>query len=126
MASVPSKNTKPEICVRSAAHKLGYRYRLHRKDLPGNPDMVFVSKRIAIFVHGCFWHGHDCPMGRNKPKSNTEYWGKKLSLNKERDSRSIEELGKLGWKVVIFWECQIDDEIGEKLKEVLGYSNRTK
>ena len=111
MASVKSKNTKPELCVRSAAHKLGLRFRLHRKDLPGKPDMVFPSRHIALFVHGCFWHGHDCPHGRRQPATNVEYWQSKIKRNTERDTRVQAELVGLGWKPIIIWECQTKADI---------------
>ena len=92
MASVRSKNTKPEIIVRSAAHKLGFRFRIHRKDLPGNPDIVFPSRRVVIFVHGCFWHGHDCQHGKRLPITNAEYWHDKIKRNIERDTKVQREL----------------------------------
>lgn len=111
MASVKSKNTKPELCVRSAAHKLGLRFRLHRKDLPGNPDVVFPSRHIALFVHGCFWHGHDCFHGQRQPATNVEYWRNKIRRNTERDARVQMELINLGWKPIVIWECQTEPVI---------------
>lgn len=93
------------MLVRRALHKLGYRYRLHAKDLPGRPDMVFPAKQKAIFVHGCFWHGHDCAKGR-LPKSRPEYWIPKIEANKARDERVIDELKKSGWDVMVIWQCQ--------------------
>ena len=123
MASVRSKNTKPEMRVRSTAHKLGYRFRLYRKDLPGKPDMVFPSRRIALFVHGCFWHGHDCPHGQRMPATNVKYWRDKIGRNVERDARVQQELIVLGWKPVILWECQIkDDELAQRINEKLNIS----
>ena len=110
MASVKSKDTAPEKRVRSAAHKLGYRFRLHRKNLPGKPDMVFPSRRIALFVHGCFWHGHDCKHGQRQPASNTDYWRDKLRRNTERDQRVQAELAGLGWMPFVIWECQTTAE----------------
>lgn len=109
MTQVRSKDTKPELVVRHLIHGLGYRYRLHRKDLPGNPDLVFISRRKVIFVHGCFWHGHDCRSGRKHPKTNEKYWLKKLQRNKARDADNQAKLLELGWKVLIIWECQIKD-----------------
>jgi len=106
MAQVKSKNTTPEMRVRSTAHKLGFRFRLHRKQLPGSPDIVFPSRRIALFVHGCFWHGHDYPHGKRQPTSNVEYWSVKLKRNTERDAKVQAELIGLGWKPVVIWECQ--------------------
>lgn len=106
MASVKSKNTAPELAVRSMAHRLGYRFRLCQKDLPGKPDLVFPSRRIAMFIHGCFWHGHDCPHGQRKPVTNADYWSSKIKGNVERDARVQQELNDLGWRIVTIWECQ--------------------
>ena len=109
MASVHSKDTKPEIAVRSVAHKLGLRFRLHRKDLPGKPDLIFPSRKVALFVHGCFWHGHDCPHGRRLPATNVDYWTEKVRRNRERDVKAQAELSKLGWRTIVIWECQIEN-----------------
>jgi DNA mismatch endonuclease, patch repair protein len=109
MSRVRTKGTAPELIVRSALHRLGYRYRLHRKDLPGCPDLVFPSRRKVIFVHGCFWHGHSCPRGK-RPKTNTEFWNKKLIANKERDKSSLKALKILGWDTFVAWECEIRDD----------------
>ena len=106
MRSVRTKNTGPEILVRRKLHALGYRFRLHRKDLPGKPDIVLPVRRKAIFVHGCFWHGHDCPKGR-LPKSKLEYWEPKIKANIERDRKRLAELRTLGWSVLVLWQCQI-------------------
>lgn len=103
---------KPELLVRRLVHGLGYRYRLHAKDLPGKPDLVFRSKRKIIFVHGCFWHAHDregCLDGR-RPKSNVSYWNPKLTRNKERDAEHVASLKAEGWKVLIIWECETELE----------------
>ena len=108
MQAVKSKDTKPELIVRRVLHRMGYRYRLHRKDLPGKPDIVFASRRKAIFVHGCFWHGHDCPKGR-LPKSRLDYWQPKLDRNKQRDRTKAEQLHSLGWSVLVIWQCQTAD-----------------
>lgn len=108
MAAIRSKNTKPELIVRSIAHRLGYRFRLHAKDLPGNPDLVFRSRKKVIFVHGCFWHQHSsakCRDGR-MPKSNRSYWKPKLLKNVERDKRSLAALRALKCKVLVIWECE--------------------
>jgi len=110
MRQVHSKDTKPEMRVRRVTHRMGYRYRLHRKDLPGKPDLVFPGRKKVIFVHGCFWHGHDCPAGRKVPKTNREYWTKKLGRNKERDQLNQAKLQELGWEVLIIWECETKDE----------------
>jgi DNA mismatch endonuclease (patch repair protein) len=96
----------PELAVRSLVHRMGFRFRLHRKDLPGKPDLVFASRRKVIFVHGCFWHAHGCGIAHT-PKSNAAYWGPKLERNRARDTRSIEALQAAGWKSLIIWECEI-------------------
>ena len=107
MTRVRGKDTQPEMRVRRLVHGLGYRYRLHRKDLPGNPDLVFPKRRKIIFVHGCFWHGHDCKAGRKQPKANQEYWTVKLARNRERDAVNQSLLRAQGWDVLIIWECEL-------------------
>lgn len=109
MRAVKSANTTPEMAVRKAAHTLGLRFRLHRSDLPGKPDLVFPSRRIALFVHGCFWHGHTCPRGARIPKTNTPYWSAKIARNTARDVRNCDALRLLGWRAVILWECEVRD-----------------
>lgn len=109
MAQIRKVDTKPEMIVRRLVHAMGYRFRLHRRDLPGAPDLVFPSRRKVIFVHGCFWHRHDCPDGRKLPRSKPEYWGPKLERNKQRDEASVTKLEKLGWNVLALWECQLKD-----------------
>lgn len=109
MRAVKSRDTKPEMVVRRLIHRAGYRYRLHRSDLPGKPDLVFSSRRKAIFVHGCFWHGHSCPRGNRVPKTNQAYWIKKIQGNKKRDANSLSALLKMGWQILIIWECQLKD-----------------
>jgi DNA mismatch endonuclease, patch repair protein len=109
MRAVKSTNTKPELVVRRLAHQLGFRFRLHRKTLPGCPDLVFVARRKAIFVNGCFWHGHDCPRGARMPKSNAQYWRSKIAGNRARDSKALEELVAAGWSVLTVWECETKD-----------------
>lgn len=108
MQRVGTKNTGPEKLVRSLLHRLGYRFRLHYRDLPGTPDIVFPSRRIAIFVHGCFWHSHGCRKGQ-PPKSRLDYWGPKLAANRQRDERNIEMLTLAGWRVEIVWQCELSD-----------------
>ena len=106
MARVRGKDTKPELVVRRALFAMGFRYRLHRKDLPGRPDIVFSSKRKAIFVHGCFWHRHaGCRMA-STPKTRTEFWVDKFDANERRDAAAIEALEALGWQVLVVWECE--------------------
>lgn len=107
MSRVKSKNTKPELAVRRFIHSLGFRYRLHDKNLPGKPDLVFRKRQRVIFVHGCFWHGHDCRAGHNRPSSNQTYWDKKLKQNMKRDSKNEKHLKEIGWRYFIIWECQI-------------------
>ncbi|MET0545837.1 MAG: very short patch repair endonuclease [Caulobacterales bacterium] len=110
MRAVKSKDTAPEMKVRRLAHALGYRYRLHRKDLPGAPDLTFPRLRKVIFVHGCFWHGHDCARGARMPKANQEYWRAKIIRNKTRDGQTQERLKSLGWAVLTIWECELRAE----------------
>jgi DNA mismatch endonuclease, patch repair protein len=108
MAAVHGKDTGPERAVRGALHSHGYRYRLHRRDLPGAPDIVLPRFRVAIFVHGCFWHGHDCPRGR-RPTSKTEFWNSKLDKNIDRDRHNQAMLQAAGWDVVVLWECCLEE-----------------
>ncbi len=107
MRAVKSRDTKPEMIVRRLVHRAGHRYRLHRADLPGKPDLTFSKKKKIIFVHGCFWHGHNCKRGARQPRQNAEYWIKKISHNKERDIKEQETLQAMGWKVLVIWECQL-------------------
>ncbi len=117
MAKVRGENTSPERLVRSLVHKLGYRFRLHRKDLPGKPDIVLPRHKKVIFVHGCFWHQHEgCPHAA-RPTSNIEYWNRKLDRNIIRDRENLHKLEYLGWNVLIVWECETRDH--EKLLEKL-------
>ncbi|MCK7615527.1 very short patch repair endonuclease [Roseibium sediminicola] len=120
MQSVKSKNTAPELVVRKLLHSMGFRFRLHPKDLPGKPDIVFRSKKRAINVNGCFWHGHGCPKGQ-LPKSRLEYWGPKITANKARDARKRSELEELDWRLLDVWQCEIDDHdaLEKKLRSFL-------
>lgn len=122
MRAVKSTNTKPEVAVRKLAHSLGFRFRLHVKNLPGSPDMVFASKRCVIFINGCFWHGHDCKRGSRKPRANADYWENKILKNRERDSRVAKMLEVSGWKILTIWECEIRsmDLLREKLWNYLS------
>ena len=108
MQAIRRKDTGPELFVRRCLHGLGYRYRLHRKDLPGKPDLVFPSRRKVIFVHGCFWHAHDCRDGR-PPNSRLDYWLPKLERNSQRDTEVRIQLKALGWQVLTVWECALKD-----------------
>jgi DNA mismatch endonuclease (patch repair protein) len=121
MAGVKNKNTGPELQVRSLLHKLGYRFRLHEKELPGCPDIVFKKRKKAIFVHGCFWHGHEGCARSVRPTSNIEFWNKKLSGNFLRDRRNMEALDSLGWQSLVVWTCELKDmrSLEFKLKEFL-------
>ncbi len=110
MRAVKSKDTAPEMIVRRLLHGAGFRYRLHRGDLPGSPDLTFPSSRKVIFVHGCFWHGHTCARGSRVPKANSDYWRKKIAGNVRRDQRSARALRQSGWKPLIVWECQLRSE----------------
>lgn len=107
MRAVKGSNTNPEITLRKKLFALGLRYRLNVNGLPGKPDLVFPKHRTVIFVHGCFWHGHNCKRGRRKPKQNADYWREKIARNKIRDKKNAAELAKLGWRVVTVWECEI-------------------
>ena len=109
MSLVRSKNTRPEMVVRSLVHSLGYRFRLHRRDLPGTPDLVFPARRRVIFVHGCFWHQHACPAGARMPRTRVEFWRAKLEGNVVRDRRAVSALRRSGWRVLTLWECQLKD-----------------
>lgn len=109
MRAVKGKGTTPEMKVRRALTALGARYRLHRKDLPGSPDIVLPGRRLAIFVHGCFWHGHDCARGARVPKANRDYWVAKVTRNRARDGAARGALAALGWRVETIWECDLKD-----------------
>ena len=124
MAKVRSENTKPEMKVRKLLHSLGYRFRLHRRDLPGKPDIVLPKYKAVVFVNGCFWHG--CPTCRHakiRPKNNADYWNKKLDRNIQRDKDNYQKLQQLGWRVIVVWECETKDKnipyLQERLKNEL-------
>ena len=123
MRRIRSKNTKPEMIIRQLIHSMGYRYRLHRKDLPGKPDLVFPSRKAVIFVHGCFWHQHSDLACKDAhiPKSNQDYWIPKLNINITRDKTHYEALNSLGWRVLVIWECEIQDnkDIAQKIEKFL-------
>ncbi|TKA88312.1 DNA mismatch endonuclease Vsr [Guyparkeria sp. SB14A] len=122
MSRVPSTNTSAEIRVRKAAHSLGLRFRLHRKDLPGSPDLVFPKHHVVLFVHGCFWHRHPGCGKTSTPKSRVEYWKEKFRSNVERDRRVAGELESLGWRVEVVWECETKDRavLLAKLRDIFG------
>ena len=118
MRRVKGKDTSPELKVRRVLTRMGLRYRLHRKDLPGKPDIVMPGRKLAIFVHGCFWHGHDCARGARVPQANRPYWEAKIGRNRERDIEHRAALAATGWRVLTLWECELKDEAA--LTETLG------
>jgi DNA mismatch endonuclease (patch repair protein) len=122
MRAVRSLNTGPEIRVRQIAHGLGYRFRIHRRDLPGKPDLAFPSRRKAVFVHGCFWHQHKGCRRASLPQSNIDYWHPKLARNAVRDAKQIAALKANGWRALVIWECEIKDEkwLTARLRRFLG------
>ena len=122
MRRVPSRDSSAEMAVRRLLTRMGLRYRLHRKDLPGHPDIVFVGRRLAIFVHGCFWHGHDCPRGARAPKTNAGYWQAKIQRNRLRDARVQAELAAMTWRAEVVWECELKDQVGlrQRMAACLG------
>lgn len=120
MSRIRSRDTKPELLVRSLVHRLGYRFRLHVSDLPGKPDIVLPRHEKVILVHGCYWHMHRCRYGRVVPKTNTEFWQQKRQGNVDRDRRNLRELRRLGWQTLVLWECWTrDGRMEEKLREFL-------
>lgn len=125
MSRIRSRDTKPEITVRKVCHSLGLRFRLHDKNLPGRPDLVFKKHKTVIQVHGCYWHCHDCQYGRVTPKTNAEKWQLKRSANVERDKRTTRALKELGWRVLIIWECETRDlsTLTSRIRLYFGLSN---
>ena len=130
MSRVRSKNTKPEVAVRSLLHRMGFRFRLHAKALPGKPDIVLPKHRKAIFVHGCFWHRHGVCRPLSLPASNTAFWEKKFADNVARDRRKLRALRRAGWRVLVLWECQVRDRepLERRLRRFLttGFAARTR
>lgn len=124
MQAVKSRDTTPEMTVRRMLHAEGYRYRLHIKSLPGCPDIVFPSRRRIILVNGCFWHGHECPRGSRVPKTNRQYWERKIARNRQRDAANLVELRALGWRVLTLWECEIKSVCVASLRRFLGKAGR--
>ena len=121
MSRVRSKDTKPEMLVRSLVHKMGYRYRLHARDLPGKPDLVFPSRGKIIFIHGCFWHRHGTCKYTRWPKSKLDFWKPKLEANRRRDQAVRRSLRRTGWKLIVVWECQLANaaKLGTRLRKFL-------
>jgi DNA mismatch endonuclease (patch repair protein) len=126
MRAIRGKDTKPEMEVRRLVHGLGYRFRLHRADLPGKPDLAFPARRKVIFVHGFFWHSHACKSGLI-PNSNRNFWLPKLSQNKARDARNLDALAQQGWKALVIWECELKDArvLCRTVKRFLGRRKST-
>ena len=118
MGRVKGRNTRPEKLVRSLLYGMGYRFRLQRADLPGRPDIVLPKYRTVIFVHGCYWHRHDCPNGKRLPKTRLDFWIPKLEGNRLRDVKNQEKLVQMGWKVLVLWECTLKDKVAlqEKIR----------
>ncbi len=126
MRAVPGKNSSAELRVRRLLTRMGLRYRLHRGDLPGSPDVAFGPRKVALFVHGCFWHGHDCARGARAPKTNAAYWTAKIGRNRARDIAAQTALVAKGWTPVIVWECELKDEpaLQQRLETLLPRSLR--
>lgn len=121
MRAVKSRDTTPELAVRALLRVFAPGYRLHRKDVPGNPDIAYLGRKQAIFVHGCFWHGHDCARGARLPKANADYWRVKIGRNRARDAAHLARLTELGWRALTVWECELKDKsaLGAKLRAFL-------
>jgi DNA mismatch endonuclease (patch repair protein) len=122
MRAVKSRDTSPERIVRSLLRGFAPHYRLHRKDIPGNPDIAYIGAKRAIFVNGCFWHGHDCARGARMPKTNADYWKAKIARNRARDAAHREKLAALGWRALVVWECELKDRaaLEAKLRDFLA------
>ncbi len=125
MRAVPGEDSSAELAVRRLLTGMGLRYRLHRRDLPGSPDVAFPGRRLALFVHGCFWHGHDCRRGARLPKSNSDYWLAKIARNRARDDAATTALATRGWRAEVVWECELKDEaaLTARLAAILGVVN---
>ena len=122
MSSIKGYDTKPELMVRSLLHRMGYRFRIRQGRLPGNPDVVLHSHKKVIFIHGCFWHGHKRCKRSRRPNSNIEFWSQKLDKNMARDKRQIRDLRRVGWKVLVVWQCQLKDvkKLEKKLRKFMN------
>lgn len=121
MRAVKSRDTGPELKVRALVRPIAPGYRLHRRDVPGKPDLAWIGARRAIFVHGCFWHGHDCARGARMPKANAQYWREKIGRNRARDEANMKTLAQQGWRALVVWECELRDEaaLAERLAAFL-------
>lgn len=121
MSRVRAKNTKPEVFVRSMLHRMGYRFRIHQRELPGKPDIILPKYHTAIFVHGCFWHGHENCKDFSPPQTRTEWWLNKIYGNRKRDTDNVTQLEKLGWEVIVVWECELTpDKIGDSIESIVN------
>jgi DNA mismatch endonuclease, patch repair protein len=122
MRAVKSRDTGPERAVRALLRPIAPGYRLHRGDLPGKPDIVYAGRKLAIFVHGCFWHGHGCARGARSPKANADYWQAKIARNRARDARTLAAYDAMGWRVLVVYECELKDKaaLGARLAQALG------
>jgi DNA mismatch endonuclease (patch repair protein) len=118
MRAVKSRNTGPELAVRKLLAEIAPGYRLHRADLPGKPDIVYGRRKLAIFVHGCFWHGHECARGNRPPRANADYWRQKIERNRARDARHLDALARMGWRTLVVYECALKDP--NALRQTLG------
>lgn len=124
MSHIKSKNTKPEITVRKIIYSLGYRYRLHRKDLPGKPDLAFIKKKKVIFINGCFWHGHSGCKKSALPDTNYEFWNDKIKNNVNRDTLNYQRLKDMGWKYLVIWQCELKNDNLENIKsDIIHFLN---
>jgi DNA mismatch endonuclease (patch repair protein) len=124
MRKVPGKDSSAEMKLRRLLTRLGLRYRLHRKDLPGSPDIAMPGRKVAMFMHGCFWHGHDCKRGARPPATNADYWTAKIARNRVRDAAAVEALAAKGWLPVVVWECELKDQpaVEERIRKVLAFA----
>jgi DNA mismatch endonuclease (patch repair protein) len=122
MRAVKSRDTSPELAVRALLRPIAPGYRLHRSDLPGKPDVVYISRKLAIFVHGCFWHGHDCARGARAPKTNAAYWRAKIARNRARDEKTLIAYAATGWRALVIYECELNDRTAliARLEQALG------
>lgn len=122
MRAVKSRDTSAELAVRRLLYAFAPGYRLHRRELPGNPDIAYIRRKVAIFVHGCFWHGHDCRRGARVPKTNTDYWLAKIARNRSRDTLSRMKLRKMGWRSITIWECELrkENRTASRMRRFLG------
>lgn len=118
MSAVRSRDTKPELAVRRMLHAAGFRFRLQRRDLPGKPDLILPRYRVAVWVHGCFWHGHTCPKGQVRPRTNPDFWACKLEENQRRDARNFQNLIAAGWNPRVLWECTLEQDCGALIKDL--------